>query len=64
MVTSPETPPDTVTDADWAEQHATTDPFEEFEATPTVPVRRAVVEADEADLAEQDSVVLLPEDEE
>jgi hypothetical protein len=64
MVTSPATPPEGVTDADWVEQQESTDPFEEFEATPTVPVRRTVVEADEADLAEQDSVVLLPEDEE
>ena len=64
MVTSPATPPDAVTDADWAEQHESTDPFEEFDASPTVPVRRTVVEADEGDLAEQDVVVPLPEDDE
>ena len=40
-----------------------TDPFEEFEATPTVPVQRTVVEADEADLAEQDAVVPLDDEE-
>lgn len=64
MVTSPATPPDAVTDADWVEQHESTDPFEEFEASPTVPVRRTVVEADEGDLAEQDVVVPLAEDDE
>jgi hypothetical protein len=63
MVTSPATPPEGVTDADWVEQQESTDPFEEFEATPTVPVRRSVVEADEADLAEQDAVVPLDDEE-
>lgn len=64
MVTSPLTPPDDVTDADWAEQHESTDPFEEFDATPTVPLRRTSVEADEADLVEQDTVAPLGDDEE
>jgi hypothetical protein len=64
MTTSPPTPPDGVTDADWVEQHESTDPFEEFDATPTVPVRRSTVEADEGDLAEQDAAVPLTDDEE
>lgn len=64
VTTSPPTPPDDVTDADWAEQHSSTDPFEEFDATPTVPVRRAAVEADEADVAEQEAIVPLEDDEE
>ena len=64
MVTSPATPPEGVTDADWAEQQEPTDPFEEFDATPTVRLHRSSsVEADEADMAEQDTVVPLTDDE-
>jgi hypothetical protein len=59
MVTSPATPPDDVTDADWAEQRESTDPFEEFDAAPTVRLQRSSVEADEADVAEQEAVVEL-----
>lgn len=64
MATSPQTPPDDVTDADWVEQHSTTDPFEEFDATPTVPLRRASVEADDVDVAEQEVVVPLDDEDE
>lgn len=64
MVTSPATPPEGVTDADWVEQHEPTDPFEEFDAAPTVRLRRSTVEADEADVAEQAVVVPLTDDQE
>ena len=63
MTTTP-TPPDDVSDADWAEQNTSTDPFEEFDASPTVPVQRSVGEADQVDVAEQDEVVPLTDDEE
>jgi hypothetical protein len=64
MSTSPASPPEGVADADWAEQHESTDPFEEFDEAPTVRFRRGDVEADEADLAEQDAVVPLDDEEE
>jgi hypothetical protein len=72
LVTRPEgapmdtsrTPPDDVTDADWADQNSSTDPFEEFDAAPTVPVQRSMTEADPADVAEQAAVVPLIDDEE
>jgi hypothetical protein len=63
-MTSTPTPPDDVSDADWAEQNTSTDPFEEFDASPTVPVQRSVAEADQADVAEQAEVVPLTDDEE
>jgi hypothetical protein len=63
-MTSTPTPPDDVSDADWAEQNTSTDPFEEFDASPTVPVQRSVTEADQVDVAEQDEVVPLTDDEE
>lgn len=63
-MTSTPNPPDDVSDADWAEQNTTTDPFEEFDAAPTVPVERTVVEADQVDVAEQAEVVPLTDDEE
>jgi len=64
MSTSPASPPEGVTDADWVEQHEPTDPFEEFDAAPTVRIQRGSVEADEADLAEQDAIVPLDDEEE
>lgn len=63
MVTSPATPPEGVTDADWIEQHESTDPFEEYDAAPTVRLQRGTVEADEADVAEQDVAVPLDDEE-
>jgi hypothetical protein len=59
MDTSSPTPPDDVTDADWIDQNSSTDPFEEFDAAPTVRLQRSSVEADEADVAEQEAVVEL-----
>jgi hypothetical protein len=64
MATSPQTPPDDVTDADWVEQQESTDPFEEFDAAPTVRLQRSTVEADEADLADQEAIVPLDDEEE
>ena len=63
MVTSPATPPEGVTDADWIEQHESTDPFEEYDAAPTVRLQRGTVEADDADVAEQDVAVPLDDEE-
>jgi hypothetical protein len=63
MATSPQTPPDDVTDADWVEQQESIDPFEEFDAAPTVRLQRSTIEADEADLAEQEAVVPLDDEE-
>lgn len=63
MESSPPTPPEGVTDADWVEQQESTDPLDELDAGPTVRVRRTTVEANEADLAEQDVVVPLDPEE-
>ena len=46
------------------EQNSSTDPFEEFDASPTVPVQRSTTEADPVDVAEQAEVVPLTDDEE
>lgn len=62
MDTTSPTPPDDVSDADWADQNSSTDPFEEFDATPTVPVHRTTAEADQVDVAEQAEVVPLTDD--
>ena len=64
MDMSSPTPPDDVTDADWVDQNSSADPFEEFDASPTVPVQRSTAEADPADVAEQAEVVPLADDEE
>jgi len=64
MDTTSPTPPDDVTDADWVEQHSSTDPFEEFDASPTVPVQRSATEADPVDVAEQAEVVPLTDEDE
>lgn len=63
MVTSPASPPEGVTDADWADQQSPTDPLDELDDVPTVRLHRTTVEADEVDLAEQDAVVPLDGDE-
>lgn len=64
MTTSSPTPPDGVADADWVEQHESTDPDEvDLDDNPTVQIRRAGVEADDADLAEQDTAVPLGDEE-
>lgn len=63
MATSPASPPEGVTDADWVEQQATTDPLEEYDATATLATGPSdTVEADDADLAEQETVVPLDDE--
>lgn len=64
MTSDTPSPPDDVTDADWVDQFASTDPSEEFDATPTVPVHRSTAEADPVDVAEQDEVVRFADDQE
>ena len=64
-LSSPDTPPDDVPEADWAEQTVDADPLAEAEAErqeQPVSVGRSIREADEADLAEQESVVYGDDD--
>jgi hypothetical protein len=59
-LSSPDTPPTEVPEADWAEQAVAADPLTEAEAQPNaVPadIRRGIREADDADLVEQETVV-------
>jgi hypothetical protein len=59
-LSSPDTPPEDVPEADWAEQTLDADPLAEAEAerqTKPVSVGRGIREVDEADLAEQETVV-------
>lgn len=62
---APQSLPDEVPDADWAEQSADADPVAE-EAEPgsrPVVLSRGLKEVDEADLAEQETVVYGVDDE-
>jgi hypothetical protein len=64
-LSSPDTPPDDVPEADWAEQTVDADPLSEAEAerlAPSVSVGRGIREADEADLVEQETVVYGEDD--
>jgi hypothetical protein len=64
-LSSPDTPPDDVPEADWAEQTLDVDPLAEGEAEqPAQPVSvgRGIREADEADLVEQETVVYGEDD--
>jgi hypothetical protein len=59
-LSSPDTPPTEVPEADWAEQAVAADPLAEAEAQPNaVPadIGRGIREADDADLVEQETVV-------
>jgi len=59
-ISSPDTPPTEVPEADWAEQAVVAYPLAEAEAQPNaVPadIRRGIREADDADLVEQETVV-------
>jgi hypothetical protein len=58
-LSSPDTPPTEVPEADWAEQAVAADPLAEAEAQPNaVPAEgRGIREADDADLVEQETVV-------
>jgi hypothetical protein len=66
-ISSPDTPPTEVPEADWAEQAVAADPLAEVEAEPhgdAVPayIRRGIREADDADLVEQETVVYGEDD--
>jgi len=66
-LSSPDTPPTDVPEADWAEQALAADPLAEAEAEgelspgPTN-ITSVLREADDADLAEQDTVVYVEDD--
>jgi hypothetical protein len=64
-LSSPDTPPDDVPEADWAEQAVDADPLAEGEAerqAQPVSVGQDIREADEADLVEQETVVYGEDD--
>ena len=64
-LSGPDTPPDDVPEADWAEQTLDADPLAEDEAerqAEPVRVGRGMREADEADVAEQETVVYGEDD--
>ena len=64
-ISSPDTPPTEVPEADWAEQAVAADPLADAEAPPSaVPanIRRGIREADDADLVEQETVVYGEDD--
>ena len=66
-LSSPDTPPTEVPEADWAEQALTADPLAEAEVESEAGPRPANVasvlrEADDADLAEQETVVFVEDD--
>jgi hypothetical protein len=58
-LSSSDTPPTEVPEADWAEQAVAADPLADAEAEPNaVPANpRGIREADDADLVEQETVV-------
>ena len=66
-LSSPDTPPTDVPEADWAEQARAADPLDEAQAEVELGPRPANVasvlrEADDADLAEQDTVAYVDDD--
>ena len=66
-LSSPDTPPTEVPEADWAEQTLAADPSAEVEAEGELSRRPASVasvlrEADDADLAEQEKVAYVEDD--
>lgn len=64
-LSTPDTPPTEVPEADWAEQAVAIDPADEAEAEPNaVPanISRGIREADDADLVEQETVVYGEDD--
>ena len=64
-LSTPDTPPTEVPEADWAEQAVAIDPSDEAEAEPNgVPanISRGIREADDADLVEQETVVYGEDD--
>jgi hypothetical protein len=64
-ISSPDTPPTEVPEADWAEQAVAADPLADAEAQPNAlptNMRRGIREADDADLVEQETVVYGEDD--
>jgi hypothetical protein len=64
-LSTPDTPPTEVPEADWAEQAVAIDPLAEAEADPTAApanISRGIREADDADLVEQETVVYGEDD--
>jgi hypothetical protein len=63
-VSSPDTPPLDVPEADWVEQAAEADPFAEAEEELPQPanIGRGLREVDDADLAEQETVVYVDDE--
>ena len=63
-LSSPNTPPTDVPEADWAEQELEADPLAEAEGDEGQPAYsgRGIREVDEADLAEQETVAYVEDD--
>jgi hypothetical protein len=63
-VTPAESPGDEVPESDWAEQHTIADPIEAEESAARTPAQlgRGTLEANEADLAEQETVVYVDDE--
>ena len=63
-VTPPESPGDEVPESDWAEQHTIADPFEAEESAAETPAQfgRGTLEANEADLVEQETVAYVDDE--
>jgi hypothetical protein len=62
-VSSPDTPPLDVPEADWVEQAAEADPLAEAEEPPPpANMGRGLREVDDADLAEQEAVVYVDDE--
>jgi hypothetical protein len=63
-VSSPDTPPLDVPEADWVEQAAEADPLAEDDELPPQPanIGRGLREVDDADLAEQETVVYVDDE--
>ena len=62
-LSTPDTPPTEVPEADWAEQAVAVDPLAEADAEPIAAnISRGIREADDADLVEQETVVYGEDD--
>lgn len=61
-LSSPNTPPTDVPEADWAEQELEADPLAEGEEAQPAYSGRGIREVDDADLAEQETVAYVEDD--
>jgi hypothetical protein len=64
-LSTPDTPPTEVPEADWAEQAHAVDPLAEADAEPNgvaANISRGIREADDADLVEQETIVYGEDD--